>query len=139
TTQGEYVWAFVADLDVPARRARYATALAGLGAVVGPCVAWTAAAGSADRARFAARCRETGRLSGGAAAADPLFTDDHLCSLLLATDPELLADLARRRLAPLDALPERGRERLAETLLHWLALRGQRGLIAAELHVHPQT
>ncbi len=68
-----------------------------------------------------------------------MFTDDHLAQLLLAQDPALLADLASRRLAPLDGLPAKVRARLAETLLLWLRLRGQRGRIAAELQVHPQT
>ncbi|WP_242424312.1 helix-turn-helix domain-containing protein, partial [Frankia sp. EI5c] len=40
---------------------------------------------------------------------------------------------------PLDALPERTRTRLAETLLYWLALHGQRRLVAERLHIHPQT
>ena len=139
TTRGDVISAFVADLDSPSRRARFATALAGLGAVVGPNVAWSEASASAQRAQFAVQCREAGRLPSAVADADPLFTDDHLCALLLATDPNLLADLSRRRLAPLDTLPERVRERLAETLLYWLALRGQRGLVASCLHVHPQT
>jgi DNA-binding PucR family transcriptional regulator len=68
-----------------------------------------------------------------------LFTDDHLGALVLAGDPRLVADLARRRLAPLDGLPAKVRHRLAETLLQWLTLRGQRGRIAAVLQVHPQT
>jgi hypothetical protein len=70
---------------------------------------------------------------------DPLFTDDHLLALVLARDPDLVAGLAARRLAPLSSVPARARARLAETLLQWLALRGQRGRIAEALHVHPQT
>ncbi|MCM3885938.1 helix-turn-helix domain-containing protein, partial [Frankia sp. R82] len=89
-------------------------------------------------ARAARDARAAGRLAI-AATADPLFTDDCLSALLLARDPGLITDLATRLLAPLDDLPSRTRERLAETLLYWLSLRGQRGLIAEHLHIHPQT
>ncbi|MGF7237078.1 MAG: helix-turn-helix domain-containing protein [Frankia sp.] len=70
---------------------------------------------------------------------DPLFTEDHLLALMFARDPDLVSGLAARRLAPLATLPATTRRRLAETLLHWLALNGQRGRIAEALHVHPQT
>jgi hypothetical protein len=133
------VWAFVGDVDGPGRRAALARRLAGLRAVVGPALPWAQAAAGAGRVRAARAARDDGRLPAAAAGADPLFTDDHLCALLLARDPALLADLARRRLAPLAGLPARTRVRLAETLLHWLALHGQRGLVAARLHIHPQT
>jgi hypothetical protein len=138
TTEGDDVWVFVDDTGYPARRPRLAGELAGLGAVIGPAVPLADAALSAERARFARDARAAGRLPA-AAADDPLFTDDHLGALLLARDSGLLADLARRRLAPLVGLPPRTRDRLAETLLHWLALRGQRRLVADRLHVHPQT
>jgi hypothetical protein len=133
---GGDLWFFVADGE--ARSARLGVQLAGRGAIVGPVVAWRRAAVSADRVRFAREAQSDGLLppvSGGA----PLFTDDHLAALLLVRDPTLLADLARRRLAPLAGLPERTRVRLAATLLQWITLRGQRGLIAHRLQIHPQT
>ncbi|WP_462202840.1 helix-turn-helix domain-containing protein [Frankia sp. CcWB3] len=136
--QGGDIWMFVGSTERAATRAALARQLAGLAAVVGPAVPWGQAAASAARARFACDARSAGRLRG-IAAADPLFTDEHLSALLLASDPGLITDLASRRLAPLDGLPCRTRERLAETLLHWLTLRGQRGLIAERLHIHPQT
>ncbi|WP_248836806.1 helix-turn-helix domain-containing protein [Frankia sp. AgKG'84/4] len=136
--QGEDTWLFVGGTERGPARAALADRLAGLGAIVGPAVALGQTTASAARARFARDARSGGRLPA-AAGADPLFTDEHLSALLLARDPALVADLAARLLAPLDGLPERTRERLAETLLHWLSLRGQRGLIAERLHVHPQT
>ncbi|MBL7500817.1 helix-turn-helix domain-containing protein [Frankia sp. CNm7] len=136
TTHGSDLWLFVNGDDVGG--SRLAGQLAGRSAVVGPAVGWTRAAASAERVRFAREARDDGLLPADPGGA-PLFTDDHLATLLLTRDPALLADLTRRRLAPLAALPERTRQRLAATLLHWLALRGQRGLVARRLHVHPQT
>lgn len=136
TTHGSDLWLFVDGDEVAGPR--IAGRLAGRSAVVGPTVAWPRAAASADRARAAHAARSDGLLPADPDGA-PLFTDDHLAVLLLGQDPELLADLTRRRLAPLDRLPARTRSRLAVTLLHWLALHGQRGLIAQRLHIHPQT
>jgi len=42
-------------------------------------------------------------------------------------------------LAPLDALKQPQRDRLATTLSSWLQHWGQRSTIAAELGIHPQT
>ncbi|MCL9758388.1 helix-turn-helix domain-containing protein [Frankia sp. AiPa1] len=138
TVQGTDTWLFLSAAERGPARTALAGRLAGLAAVVGPAVPWAQSAASAARARFARDARAAGRLAA-AAAADPLFTDEHLSALLLARDPGLVTDLATRLLAPFDGLPHRTRERLAETLLQWLSLRGQRGLIAERLHIHPQT
>jgi hypothetical protein len=135
-THGPDLWLFVNGDDV--RGQRLAGQLAGRSAVIGPVVAWSDAATSAERVRLARQARDDGVLPADPRDG-PLFTDDHLAALLLARDPLLLADLTRTRLAPLAGLPERTRQRLAATLLHWLALRGQRALIARHLHIHPQT
>ena len=71
--------------------------------------------------------------------ADPVFVDEHLATLVVHRDPELVAELVTRRLAPLNLVRETARDRLAETLLAWLIHRGQRQPIAEALHVHPQT
>ncbi|MDT3441192.1 helix-turn-helix domain-containing protein [Pseudofrankia sp. BMG5.37] len=135
-THGSDLWLFVSGDD--ARGQRLAGQLAGRSAVVGPTVPWARAAASAERVRFAREARDDGLLTADPQGG-PLFTDDHLAALLLTRDPLLLADLTRRRLEPLAGLPERTRQRLAATLLYWLALHGQRGLIARRLHIHPQT
>ena len=57
----------------------------------------------------------------------------------MSADPEALADLRVRVLAPLAELGEATRERLAETLLCWLLHQGRRDEVAAALHVHAQT
>ena len=74
-----------------------------------------------------------------AAATGPVLVEEQLAALVLHRDPDLLAELVRRRLAPLDDARAGSRDRLAETLLAWLGHRGARGAVADALHVHPQT
>jgi hypothetical protein len=78
-------------------------------------------------------------VAGARQHSEPILVDDHLLDLVLRADPALLERLSRQLLAPLDALPESSRERLAVTLLAWLAHAGARNAVAASLHVHPQT
>lgn len=68
-----------------------------------------------------------------------LRCDDHEIDLLLSAAPELARAIAQRRLAPLETLPERQRERLLETLAGWLAHPVRPQAIADELGVHVQT
>ena len=68
-----------------------------------------------------------------------VVADEHLPALLLAAAPAIAADLARTRLAPLDALAAGPRERLESTLRAWLDRPGQVQAIADALEVHPQT
>ncbi|MBD5831549.1 PucR family transcriptional regulator [Janibacter melonis] len=105
--------------------------LSGRDAVVGPAVPWTEADRSYARAvRAAVLPREDGTV---------LDTDAHLAQIVLAADPETLADLRESALAPFADLTEGSAERLAETLRAWLLLQGRRELVAEALHVHPQT
>ncbi|WNZ13361.1 helix-turn-helix domain-containing protein [Streptomyces sp. 11x1] len=64
---------------------------------------------------------------------------DHLSTLLLYGDEPMLAQLRSRALAPLDAVAEGPRGRLAETLLAWLLSGSNVPDVAARLHIHPQT
>ena len=58
----------------------------------------------------------------------------------LTADPEAVADLRARVLAPLGRPRTAARrDRLAETLRSWLLHQGRRDAVAAELHVHAQT
>lgn len=115
-------------------RKRLSQRLQGRSAVVGPGRPVDDLHTSLSLARTAAALVDTGVLHG-----DPVYVDEHLATLLLHRDPELLAVLASDRLAPLEGVKESSRERLAETLLSWLRHRGERQHVAAELHVHPQT
>jgi hypothetical protein len=79
------------------------------------------------------------RLATGARAlADggPVFADDRLPDLLIASDEELGTRLAERALAPLEG--DRS-GRLTDTLRAWLDAQGHHPTVAAALHIHPQT
>ena len=91
---------------------------------------------SAERARAALRL-----IDAGAWSQAPAFSraDDHLGALVAHGDERALAELAERRLAPLDEETPASRRRLTETLRSWLDHQGEVARVAAELHVHPQT
>ncbi|MCU1595189.1 MAG: CdaR family transcriptional regulator [Frankiales bacterium] len=134
---GREAHALVAVLPAPGRasgRPRLAQRLAGRGAVVSPAKPVAELRTCLALARAAAALTETGVLTG-----DPVFVDEHLSTLLLHRDADLLGLIVAERLRPLDGLKPTTRARLEETLLSWLAHRGERQRVAAELHVHPQT
>ena len=85
---------------------------------------------SLDRAR---RALDSGLLPEGG------DTEDHLPELVLTADPEALAELRARALAPLADLRPATAARLTETLRSWLLHQGRRDAVAEELFVHPQT
>ncbi len=111
-------------------RPRLVQTLAGRSAVAGPARPWLATGTSYTRALRALALRH------GEAAYD---TEEHLAELVLAADPEAVADLRTKALAPLSRLTPASREKLTETLRAWLLHQGRRDDIAAALFVHPQT
>lgn len=134
---GPYEDVVVAVIHAPvgaAARTALSARLAGRGAVLGPSRPWAAVRTSLALARLALSIAESGALVG-----DPLYADEHLATLVVHRDQELVDELATVRLAPLEGARERARDRLAETLLSWLRHRGERQHVAHELHVHPQT
>lgn len=126
--------AIIADPAGPGRREHLSMVLRGAGAVVGPTVSPEGLARSLRYATTAAGLRAT--LDAGDA---PLFVDDHLDALIVHRDPQLLAALRQRCLAPLDGLTDAARDKLVRTLTSWLRHHGNRQAIAGELHIHPQT
>ena len=68
-----------------------------------------------------------------------ILCEEHLCTLLLFADPQLMAQLERQRLAPLGPLSPPRRRRLTDTLLLWLDAQGTATKMADRLGVHPQT
>ena len=101
------------------------------GAVVGPPRPWQQVRSSYLRA-----VRVSTALSVTEATVD---TEAQLASLVLTADPEALADLRARVLAPLESVRASSRERLTETLRSWLLHLGRRDAVAEALFVHPQT
>jgi hypothetical protein len=120
--------------DVGGRaRTRLMRTLTGRSAVAGPARPWLTAGTSYARA---ARGLELRAGQGDEATYD---TEEHLTDLVLAADPEAVADLRARVLAPLDKVRPATRQKLTETLRAWLLHQGRRDDVAAALFVHPQT
>lgn len=115
-------------------RSRLLRLLARRQAVVGPPRPWTQVRSSFDRAVQAATV-----MGPGDPTANAVDTEDHLVELVVAADPEAVADLRRQVMAPLASLDASTAERLALTLTSWVLHQGRRDAVAAELHVHPQT
>jgi hypothetical protein len=131
----ELVCVLIADPEAPGRRERLERSLAGRLAALGPAVAIADARHSWTRA---ARCVRLAR--AGVLASDRLvFAEQALGPLALFADPQLLAELAERRLEPLASQTPAARARLEATLLSWLRLQGNVAAVARELHVHVQT
>lgn len=127
----------VPDAEGP-RRAATAAALRGLDACLGPATAWTRVRTSYRRA-LRARRLVGAATAGGTSPGRLIDTEENLVPLVVTADPDALADLRRRALAPLADVRPGTADRLVETLRAWLLLRGRREEVAAALHVHPQT
>jgi hypothetical protein len=127
----------VALVPMPARPAQWTElrqVLTGRNAVVGLTAPWAEAAAALRPATLALRLLATGDLSD-----DPLLVGERLVDLIVHHDQQLTDALVAKELAPLAAIRDSRRQRLAQTLLAWLSLRGERARVAAELHIHPQT
>ncbi|HSR94313.1 MAG TPA: helix-turn-helix domain-containing protein [Solirubrobacterales bacterium] len=68
-----------------------------------------------------------------------LRVDGNLADLLLFEGAALVARIAVRRLAPLDSLTAKARERMGETALAYVRYGGNSVAMARALHLHPQT
>jgi hypothetical protein len=131
---GEVTCVLIADADAPGRAELLDAAVPAGPAALGPTVSAPEAHVSFTRAREGLRLQQRGVLPGGL-----VTVADHLGTLLLFRDPQLLDDLARRRLEPLAALGVAARARLEQTLLAWVRYQGSVPAIAEALHVHRQT
>ena len=109
--------------------------LRGWHAAIGPAVPLSAASTSLRWAREALELSKRGILPERGV----VRCSDHMATLLVFKDEELVAALAAVRLAPLAHLRPGQQDRLAETLLAWLRHGRGASEVAARLHVHPQT
>jgi hypothetical protein len=123
------------DPEGPGRRDQLRRAASKAALAVGPTVEPSQASKSWSLARELLLAAKAGAVDGDA----PLYAEDHLSDLLLLANPHLASLLAARRLAPLEDLTPRARERMRETALAYARHRGNAVAMAAELHVHPQT
>ncbi|EPH42482.1 hypothetical protein STRAU_4473 [Streptomyces aurantiacus JA 4570] len=125
----------VPDPDAAGRPELLRRAMTGWSGAIGPPVPLADAAKSLRWAQAAVGLMERGLLPAG----EVLYCTEHTEALVLLQPEELIEDLSRRCLAPLDHCgPAHGR-RLAQTLLAWLETRGGAPEVAARLGVHPQT
>ncbi|AQZ68411.1 regulatory protein [[Actinomadura] parvosata subsp. kistnae] len=124
----------VPDPAGPGRAQLLEHALRGHRAAIGPAVPLASAATSLRWAGEALVLSRRGVLPRGL-----LRCADHLATLVVFKDEELVSALAEVRLAPLAHLRPTQQDRLAETLLAWLRHGRGAGEVAAKLHVHPQT
>lgn len=102
---------------------------------IGPAVPFARAAVSLRRARDLLGLLQTNVIDDTAVAR---YTE-HLATLLVFRDPELVETIVQVRLAPLATLPKATADRLAETLLAWIQHAGSVPATAQSLHLHPQT
>ncbi|MGP3916815.1 helix-turn-helix domain-containing protein [Nonomuraea sp. 10N515B] len=124
----------VPDPSGPGQAQMLEQALRGRWGTIGPAVPMAAAATSLRWAREALELSRRGVLPRGL-----LRCEDHMATLVVFKDEELVSALADVRLAPLAHLRPAQQDRLAETLLAWLRHGRGAGEVAARLHVHPQT
>ncbi|MFI6325646.1 helix-turn-helix domain-containing protein [Nonomuraea sp. NPDC050556] len=124
----------VPDPSGPGQAQTLEQALRGWKAVVGPAVPLAGAAASLRWATEALSLARRGVLPKGL-----LRCSEHMATLVVFKDEELVSALAEVRLAPLAHLRPTQQDRLAETLLAWLRYGRGAGEVAARLHVHPQT
>jgi hypothetical protein len=123
------------DPEGPGRIDQLRRAAAEVEVALGPATDPAEAAKSWELAKVLLAASAVGAIEGTGL----LHAEDHLTDLLLAGSPLLTSRIATRRLAPLDGLTERARERMRETALAYVRHHGNAVAMAAELHVHPQT
>jgi hypothetical protein len=125
----------VPDPEESGRLSDVEKSLHGLPAVVGPSVPLADAATSLRRSLEALELRRRGILDGFGV----IRTADHLSTLLMFQNEDLLTTLIDVRLAPFRQVRPAQRDRLAETLLVWLETAHDANAAAGRLFVHPQT
>ncbi|POM26022.1 Purine catabolism regulatory protein [Actinomadura rubteroloni] len=126
------------DPDGPGRARLVDRALGGMLAVVGPTVPLAEAHRSIAWARRTLGLVERGVIEAPKNAG-VIRSVEHMSTLILFQDEDLINGLAGIRLAPLAHLRPSQQDRLAETLLAWLQSGRNANEVAMRLHVHPQT
>jgi DNA-binding CsgD family transcriptional regulator len=125
----------IPDPDGPGRAKLIDRALADCVAAVGPTVPLNEAARSMQWARQTLALSQRGIIE----ETGVVRCVEHISTLIVFRDEDLLESLALRRLAPLAHLRASQQDRLAETLLAWLQAGRNANEVAMRLHVHPQT
>jgi PucR C-terminal helix-turn-helix domain len=124
------------DTGGPGRAELIENGLRGCSAAIGPAVPLARASSSLRWARQALALARRGVI---VSARRILLCDEHLSTLMILSDEELVRTLGAARLAPLRRLRSAQQDRLAETMLAWLQNSSNAQEAARSLHVHPQT
>ena len=136
-TEGVEPCLLVADgVDVAAMAVTLRTALPGWTAAIGPSASVGEARSSLRVAHRALDLAERTLIPTDGGVVD---CGEHRLTLALFADEYLIAELAERRLAPLNDLTPRRQDRMLRTLHEWLASQGRVTEMAARMGVHPQT
>ena len=125
----------ISDPAGPGRKAELERAVAGATAALGPGGPISETRSSWQLARLALDAVEAGAISTNG----PVLAEEHLSELLLFQGRALAERLASRRLAPLEELTPKARERMELTALAFIDQRGNAAAMARALLVHPQT
>jgi hypothetical protein len=125
----------ISDPDGPGRGRVFDQTVPDWIVAVGPTVSVTEAARSMRWAQQALGLARQGLVDDAVV----IRCADHMSTLIMFQDQELLELLAEARLAPLGRLRPSQQDRLAETLLAWLQSGRNANEVAMRLHVHPQT
>jgi DNA-binding PucR family transcriptional regulator len=128
--------ALVPDPDGPGRADVIERGLRGRTAALGPAVPLAQAGSSLRWARRALALSRRGIISADRRMAR---CDEHLSTLVIFSDEDLVRGLSAARLAPLRRLRPAQQDTLAQTLLSWLQNAGNARETARQMHVHPQT
>jgi hypothetical protein len=120
----------VPDPDGPSRAAELESAAGTVRAVLGPATDPRGLAASWALALSLLHAGQENRL---------VRVDDSLTELLLREGRELVNRMGVRRLAPLDALTPRARQRMEDTALAYVREQGNAAAMARALEIHPQT
>ena len=125
----------VPDPEGPGRRQMLELGLRGRIAAIGPAVDVTEVPKSLRWARRALVLAQRGAISGD----KPIMVTEHLPTLVILQQRELIEGVAARRLAPLMTVRLRQRHSLAKTLQACLECGFNATEVAGRLHMHPQT
>src|SRR4051794_28830328 len=125
----------LSDPEGPGRAETLARAASRARLALGPTVEPARLAESWALARAVLDASDAGALG----RAGLLRDEDHLADLLLAGSQDLIGRIAARRLAPLEGLTAKARERMRQTARAHVRHGGNAVAMAAELQIHPQT
>lgn len=125
----------VPDPDGPGRGPQLHRAAARTNAVLGPVGSPLDLSQSGRLARAGLEARDAGHLAGDGL----VLVDDHLAALLLDEAALVVSAIERRRLAGLEPLSAKARERMEVTALAYVQHGANAAAIGRALHLHPQT